>query len=400
MSGWLGKPRFDWSGRDAQGLPCHGSLQAPSAAWARAVLARQQIQVSRLQRRWGGEDAVQGKDVAVLLRQWAALLQADIRLVATLQMLQSHSAHARGLVAALRAVQREVEQGMALSQAMAQHPRLFGDLDVSLVAAGEAAGILPQMMEKLAHTREKNERLRAQLRAAMVYPCVVMGIAVLVLLVVLLHVVPVFEDVYRSFGAALPWSTQLVLGISRGLGQNALPLLLGAVALAMALRHWARRPQWQRAWQRRLLDWPVIGSLLRTSAVARWAHTLSSLLAAGVPLPEALPVAGQATGHALYIRISVHLQRRVQQGERLSQALAHSGRFGDLTVQMCATGEDSGTLAALLARVADLLSDELDARLRMLSSLLEPAIIVCLGGAIGGILVAMYLPIFQLGQVF
>jgi type IV pilus assembly protein PilC len=175
---------------------------------------------------------------------------------------------------------------------------------------------------------------------------------------------------------------------------------LGLVPLALLWQRLRRHPTWQRQWHRRVLQWPGIGALVRTSVLARWAHTLSALLAAGVPLTEALPVAGQATGHPVYARINEHLQRRVAQGGRLSEGMAHTGRFPDLLVQQCATGEDTGTLDTLLGKAADLMTEELDARVRALSSLIEPLLIVVLGGAIGVILVAMYLPIFRLGQVF
>jgi type IV pilus assembly protein PilC len=234
----------------------------------------------------------------------------------------------------------------------------------------------------------------------MTYPVVVTGIALAVLVLLLVLVVPVFEEVFSSFGAALPWSTQLVLSISKLLTDSVHWLLLAAALLLPLLRRQWRQPFWQRQWHRRLLDLPGIGLLIRTSVAARWAHTLSALLAAGVPLTEALPTAGQASDHPIYARINEHLQRRVAQGGRLSEGMVHTGRFPDMLVQLCATGEDTGTLDKLLARAAELMSDELDMRINALSSLIEPLIIVVLGGAIGVILVAMYLPIFRLGQVF
>ena len=220
------------------------------------------------------------------------------------------------------------------------------------------------------------------------------------LLLILLYVVPVFEDVFRSFGAELPWSTRAVLALSQAAGQGAGWIALLVLPLTLLVRKQWQRPAWQRQWHRRVLAWPLIGPLVRTSVLARWSHTLSALLAAGVPLTEALPVAGRASGHPVYERINEHLQRRVAQGGRLSEGMAHTGRFPDMLVQLCATGEDTGTLDTLLDRAAALMTEELDTRVRALSSLLEPLIVVVLGGAIGVILVAMYLPIFRLGQVF
>ena len=192
----------------------------------------------------------------------------------------------------------------------------------------------------------------------------------------------------------------MVLGLSQALGEGAPWALLAAVPLLLVLQRAAQQPAWQRRWHRQVLGWPVLGGLVRASVVARWSHTLSALLEAGVPLTEALPVAGRATGHPVYERLNEHLRRRVVQGGRLSEGMAHTGRFPDMLVQLCATGEESGTLGPLLGKAAELTTEELDARVQALASLIEPLIIVVLGGAIGVILVAMYLPIFRLGQVF
>ncbi|MFM8864578.1 MAG: type II secretion system F family protein, partial [Limnohabitans sp.] len=304
------------------------------------------------------------------------------------------------LASLLERVQQDVEGGQPLSVALGQHPQVFGPLHLSLVQAGERAGLLETMLERLAQTLEKNTQLRSRLRAALTYPLVVLVLALAVLVLMLLYVVPVFEEVFQSFGAELPWSTRAVLALSHGLSQGAPWAALLAMPLLLLLRRAWQDAGWQRRWQRHLLDWPVLGGLLRASVVARWAHTLSALLQAGVPLTEALPVAGRATGHPVYERLTEHLQRRVAQGGRLSEGMAHTGRFPDLLVQLCATGEESGTLATLLDKAAELTGEELDERVQALSGLIEPLIIVLLGGAIGVILVAMYLPIFRLGQVF
>jgi type IV pilus assembly protein PilC len=300
----------------------------------------------------------------------------------------------------LEEVRQDVERGLALSQALDRHPQAFGPLYVSMVHAGESAGILDTMMERLAQTLEKNEKLRSRVRAALTYPVVVTVLALAVLVLMLMYVVPVFEEVFQSFGAELPWSTRAVLTLSQAVSHGApWAALLALPMLALLRRQW-QQPALQRQWHRRVLGLPGVGDLVRTSVLARWAHTLSALLEAGVPLTEALPVAGRATGHPVYERINEHLQRRVAQGGRLSEGMAHTGRFPDMLVQLCATGEESGTLGILLGKAAELMTEELDARVQALSSLIEPLIIVVLGGAIGVILVAMYLPIFRLGQVF
>jgi type IV pilus assembly protein PilC len=393
-------PTYAWRGLDAQGRPQQGQLQAPQPELARAQLRRSGITVQSLQRQWWiRRERVSPRQLGTLTRQWAALLRAGVSLAPALRMLE-RSAPSATLSDLMRHVREEVEAGVPLSHALAQHPQHFGALYVSMVHAGEVAGILDTLMERLAHTLEKNEALRARVRSALSYPSVVIAIALAVLALILLQVVPVFEDVFRAFGAELPWSTQLVLGLSSGLQQHGLWLGLCLVGLAwLAHRQW-QQPAWQRALGRRLLALPMLGEMLRSAVLARWAHTLSALLAAGVPLTEALPTAGQASAHPVYTRLSEHLQRRVAQGGRLSEGMAHTGRFPDLLVQLCATGEDTGTLESLLARAAELMEQELDARVSALASVLEPLIVVVLGAAIGGILVAMYLPIFRLGQVF
>ena len=394
------KAAYRWQGLDAQGRPQNGVIEAPYAALARAQLRRKGIAVLQLQRQWWTRvNRIAPKAIAAMTRQCATLLQAGLSLVPALQLLQ-RSADAQPLAAVLQKVQQDVEGGMPFSQALALHPEVFSPLYTSMVYAGETAGILDTMLERLAHTLEKNEALRARVRSALTYPCTVIVIALAVLLLMLVFVVPVFEDVFKSFGAALPWSTQLVLALSRVVSEGLVWLILLLPLLLWVLRRQWQKPAWQRLWHRRVLAMPGIGPMVQTAVLARWAHTLSALLAAGVPLAEALPVAGQASAHPIYARINEHLQRRVAQGGRLSQGMAHSGRFPDMLVQLCATGEDTGTLDTLLDRAAHLMSEELDAQVQTLSSLVEPLIIVVLGGAIGVILMAMYLPIFRLGQVF
>ena len=393
-------PTYRWQGTDARGQPQQGTLQASDIELARALLRREGIRVQQLERQWWSrQKPLSGKTITSMTRQWAALIRAGVSLVPALQMLQ-RSATQPTLARLLEEVRQDVESGLALSQALDRHPQAFGPLYVSMVHAGESAGILDTMMERLAQTLEKNEKLRSRVRAALTYPVVVTVLALAVLVLMLMYVVPVFEEVFQSFGAELPWSTRAVLTLSQAVSHGApWAALLALPMLALLRRQW-QQPALQRQWHRRVLSLPGVGDLVRTSVLARWAHTLSALLEAGVPLTEALPVAGRATGHPVYERINEHLQRRVAQGGRLSEGMAHTGRFPDMLVQLCATGEESGTLGILLGKAAELMTEELDARVQALSSLIEPLIIVVLGGAIGVILVAMYLPIFRLGQVF
>lgn len=392
---------FAWRGRDAQGRPTQGQLSAQDAGLARALLRRQGVHHARLQRLWWDRPArVRPRDLSLMTRQMAALVRAGVPLLQTLDMLL-RSLTSAALMVIVRQVRNDVASGMSLHEALGRHPTHFSGLYVSMVQAGESAGILDTMLERLAHTLEKNDALRSRVRSALMYPCAVMGVAIGVLALILVFVVPVFEDVFKSFGADLPWPTQMVMALSDGLSVSG-PLLLSGLVLGILFwqRHTGAQSELRIKKDRWLLRWPLLGSLIGTAVIARWAQTLSALLAAGIPLAEALGPVAQACDHTVFGRVTLQLQRQVTQGSRLSEAMGQTGRFPPMIVQLCATGEETGAMDSLLARAGDLMETELDDRVNGLSSLLEPLIIVVLGGLIGGILVAMYLPIFRLGQVF
>ena len=392
---------FRWRGLDSQGQPQSGQIQALNADLARVQLRRQrlqQVQVHRLW--WSPPDRIKAKDLAVMTRQWAAMLRAGVPVVQALGML-CRSMNAKALVAVMQGVRSDVEAGVALHVALAQRPQHFSGLYVHMVQAGEAAGILETMLERLSMTLEKNEAMRSKIRSALMYPIAVMVVALGILVLILVLVVPVFQDVFQSFGAELPFATQVVVGLSNALvGAWPVALPLGLLLIGAAQQNspaTSRVRQWLARWW---LRWPVLGPLLTTAVVARWAQTLSALLAAGVPLPEALGPTAQACDHPVFERTTLQLQRRVVQGHSLSDSMTQSGRFPAMIVQLCATGEETGALDSLLGRAGGLMESALDDQVNGLSSLLEPLIIVVLGGFIGAILVAMYLPIFSLGQVF
>lgn len=392
---------FRWAGQDNQGQPQHGQIHALNADLARAQLRRQGLQMVHIQRLWWQrKDSVKAKDLSVMTRQWAAMLRAGVPVVQALGML-CRSMNSKALVRIMQAVLNDVESGVALHEALGKHPQHFKGLFVHMVQAGETAGILDTMMERLSLTLEKNEALRAKIRSALMYPLAVLLVALSILILILVLVVPVFEDVYQSFGAELPWPTQMVVGLSDAL------IYAWPVALPMGLlANWAmqrkspaadKAKQWLYKW---LLEWPVVGALWTTAVMARWTQTLSALLSAGVPLSEALGPTAQACDHPTFAHITLTLQRRVAQGSGLSEAMAQTGRFPVMIVQLCSTGEETGSLDSMLGRAGGLMETELDDQINGLTSLLEPLIIVVLGGFIGVILVAMYLPIFNLGQVF
>lgn len=307
-------PTFAWRGRRAQGPVLQGQIQAENQALARAQLRRQGVEVTHLQRLWWVQPKpIDPRTLAQTTRQLAALLRAGVPLVTALQMV-SRSAPTGTLRMLMDTVRSDIEAGIALHAALATHPEHFNGLYVSMVSAGEAAGILDTMMERLANTLEKNAALRSRVRSALMYPGAVILVALAVLALILVYVVPVFEDVFKAFGSDLPWATQTVLTLSQGLSQSGWIWLIGALLLPWLWHRMVRDPTWQRRLDRWLLGLPLVGDLLRSAAVARWTQTLSALLAAGVPLAEALGPAGQACDHAVYTRLTAHLQRRVAQG--------------------------------------------------------------------------------------
>lgn len=390
---------IQWQGIDQAGQARQGELQSMSQALARAQLKRQGVQVTHLKRLWWRRvPRLHLRDTAQMTRQLATLLQAGVPLLQALDMLiQSAQAAWRD---PLQDISSQVMAGRSLHEALARHRRMFSPLYRHMVAAGELAGALDLTLLRLADTLEHHERLQARLRAALMYPAIVMGVALAVVVLIMLWVVPVFEEVFHAFGASLPWPTRLIIDLSHGLAHAGLPLLLlGILAWQISRQPVVRRKlsSWFERW---LLRIPVVGPLVRLSVLARWCQTLSTLLAAGIPLTEALVPAGQACGHPAYQRATQRLLRSVSQGGSLHRALAGQPRFPAMLAQMCATGEETGALDHMLQRAGDWFAAEFETRVQGLSSLLEPLIIVLLGMTIGGILVAMYLPIFQLGQVF
>lgn len=393
--------KFSWTALDAQGRTAHGKIQALNAQVAHAQLRRQGLQAIQVQRLWWDPaPQVRTRDVAQMTRQLAALLRAGVPLLQALHML-SRSLPSVALAEVVKAVQSDVEAGQSLHTALAKHPSHFPGLYLSMVQAGEAAGILDTLMDRLAGTLEKNETLRSRVRSALMYPCAVMLVAMGVLVMILVWVVPAFQDVFKAFGAELPWPTRIVVALSESLSSAGPAALLAVMLGAWFWPRLSAPDSPLSAWvNRRLLELPLLGRLIQSAVVSRWAQTLSALLAAGVPLVEALGPVAQACDHLVYSRTTLQLQRQVGQGSSLSEAMAQTTRFPAMIVQLCQTGEETGSMDTLLARAGSLLESELDDQVNGLSSLLEPLIIVVLGGLIGGILVAMYLPIFRMGQVF
>lgn len=396
----LGDTVFQWEGTNLQGVSVSGSIRARGESHVRAVLRRQGVQAKRveIQKPVRGR-AVRPMDIALFTRQLATMLDAGV------PMLQCFEVIARGQVnprmaRLLLTIRADIETGTSLSTAFRKQPAHFSELYCNLVAAGEVAGILDSLLERLAQYMEKSEALKSKIRSALMYPASVVAVAVIVLALIMVFVVPAFKSVFASFGAELPGPTLLVMGASAHLvAWGWIYLIVGVGGAYVTRQAWRGSPAMQLAADRWALQAPVFGGMLSRASMARWTRTLSTLLAAGVPLVEALDSVGGAAGNRVFVRATQAIQNQVSQGASLNATMTASGLFPPMVLQLCAIGEESGSLDAMLARAAEFLEAEVEAQVANLSSLLEPFIIVFLGLVIGSIVVAMYLPIFQLGQI-
>jgi len=403
----MGSHRYVWRGTDRHGQTQTGVLEAHSTHAVAAALREQRIRATRIQRHWQApawlslrrSPELTARDVVQFTRQLATLLQAGVPLLQAFEIL-ARGQNPAALQALIEHLHTQVESGESLSQALREH-RAFDALYCNLVAVGELAGMLDTMLERLAHHLEKAEALRITVRTALIYPSAVLGIASVVLALILWLVVPAFQNIFASFDAELPWLTRLVISLSEGLQHYGLGLLLAIALVAVWLKRQLRlRPSWQHQLHRWVLQLPIAGPLTRQACTARWTRTLATLFAAGVPLTEALDAVQGVTGHVLFQSATQSIQAQLIQGRSLSQAIdSTAGLFPSMVVQMCAIGEESGALDHMLSKTAEHYEREVDNTVARLSTLLEPFIMVVLGLLIGGLVMALYLPIFQLGQV-
>ena len=390
---------YAWTARRADASLVQGQTEAGGENQVRALLRRQGLMPVAVRPASGQRHPVRPKDLAPLTRQLATLLGAGMALLQCLKVMRQSSAH-EGLRALLGQLLMDLEAGLSLSAALRKQPRVFTPLYVHMVEAGEASGQLDILLERLAHDLEKALALQSKVRSALMYPCAVLAVAVLVVVMVMVAVVPSFESVFASFGAELPVPTQWVLALSRGLVSQGVWWLLGGLALAaVALHQWRRSEGLRRRAEALVFRVPVWGPLMHQAAVARWSRTLSGLLAAGLPLVDAMAAVRGAAGFFVYADACAQLRDELGRGSSLQAAMSAAQLFSPVVLQMCAVGEESGALDQLLAKVAQSHEREVDDRVAGLSSLLEPVIIVFLGVVIGALVIALYLPIFQMGQI-
>lgn len=399
---------FTWQGHNAQGQPVSGEQRAAGAASLRWSLAENGIQVDEvrpvrrgfpLNFRLRRQAAAKARDHVLFMRQLATLLRAGVPLLQALGVTEASQTGAdlRGVIAQLR---QRLEGGQALSAAMQAYPRHFDALTCRMIAAGELSGALDVMCDRAAGYQERMLNLRDKVRTALFYPVMVLFMALLLTLALLLFVIPSFARLYADAGAILPWPTRVVLSISDGLmayGPWALVLLMMVGGLLG--RFGSRWPALRAGLDRVVLHIPLLGGLITKAALARWAGTFAALFAAGIPLRQTLEAAGGAAAHTVYVGAGPSLQADVTAGQTVSAALARARVFPPMMVQMAAVGEESGSLDALMAKVADYYEQEVAETVARLSNLIEPVLMVVLGLLIGGVVIAMYLPVFRMGSV-
>jgi len=395
-----GEWRFAWRGIDAMGAHKRGTLIAIDMGSARATLKRERITITELtKRRAAPRPRATQADVTCFTRQLASLLRAGLPLAPALDLLaQAPGPH--GLPRIVGSVARDLTSGARFADALARHPQQFGPLYCQLVAVGEASGALATVLARVADDRERSAAQRSKVRAALTYPVVVLVLAVAITTALLVGVVPTFSQIFEGFGAALPAPTQFVLALSGAAARWSVPATLGVAIGAATLRGLLRRSEPARvAFGRAMLRAPLVGPLLTTLCAARWSRALGTLLGAGTPLADAFESLTRASGNAYFDRASATIAMRLRRGERLAAAMHAAGCFPADVIQPVAVAEESGALDAMLLDVASLADRQVDEKIALLSSLCEPLVIAVLGALIGGLVIAMYLPIIQLGNV-
>ena len=393
---------YSWSGMDKKGNRVSGKSLAPDEAALRADLRRQGIAVTKIKKqsqafRTGGK--VKPEDIAVFSRQLATMLAAGIPLVQAFEIVGSGS-DKPAMQKLILDIKADVEGGTSLHEALGKHPLQFDDLFVNLVEAGEQAGALETLLDKIATYKEKTEALKKKVKKALFYPAAVMVVAVVVTIILLIFVIPQFEELFKGFGADLPAFTQFVIDMSRGLQNNGFYVAAVVAGAVYIFFYFKKRSRKMREFLDRLmLKFPIIGPILYKGAIARFARTLSTMFAAGVPLVEALESVAGACGNIVFEDAVMKMRDEVATGQRLQRSMENTGLFPNMVIQMIAVGEEAGALDAMSGKVATFYEAEVDNAVDSMSSLLEPLIMAILGVLVGGLVIAMYLPIFKLGAV-
>ncbi len=390
---------FSWEGRDRAGKILKGDMRASGEAVVMSVLRRQGIAVVKVKRQRAGLGGkVSEKDITLFTRQLATMMKAGVPLLQAFDIVGK--GHTNPAVSRLLLdVKTEVETGSALATAFRKYPLYFDQLFCNLVGAGEAAGILDSLLDRLATYKEKILAIKSKIKSALFYPISIIVVAFIITAVIMIFVIPAFKDLFSSFGADLPAPTLFVMAVSDYFVKYWY-LIFGGIGFGVwfFFYTWKRSARMQASMDRMFLKLPVFGDVIRKATMARWTRTLATMFAAGVPLVEALDSVGGASGNFVYVQATKKIQQEVSTGTSLTVAMQNSTVFPNMVIQMVAIGEESGSLDSMLSKVSDFYEAEVDDAVEALSSLMEPMIMVVLGTLIGGMVIAMYLPIFKLGQ--
>lgn len=391
---------FHWEGRDKNGRVVKGEMRAGGESVVAASLRRRGVMVQKIKKQsFSRGRKITEKDLALFTRQLSTMLKAGVPLMQSFDIVGR--GHANPSMARLmNDIRMDVETGTSLNQAFRKYPLYFDPLFCNLVAAGEQAGILETLLDRLAMYQEKTIALKGKIKKALFYPVAIILVAILVTAVIMIFVIPSFKSVFTSFGADLPAPTLIVIAMS-DFFVSYWYIMFGIAfgGIYFLIQAWRRSAKVQATIDRLLLKLPVLGEMLQKASIARWSRTLATTFAAGVPLVEALDSVGPAAGNAVYKEATKSVQTEVNVGTSLAQAMQNTGVFPNMAIQMTQIGEESGSLDSMLSKVADYYEREVDETVDALASLLEPMIMVILGVIIGGIVIAIYMPIFKLGQV-
>ncbi len=391
---------FEWEGKDRSGKQVRGETRAGGENQVQSALRRQGITPTKIKRRrMSAGSSIRPKDMAIFTRQLATMMKAGVPLLQAFDIVGRGNPNPR-VTKLLNDIRTDVETGTSLSVAFRKFPLYFDNLYCNLVEAGESAGILDQLLDRLAVYMEKTEAIKSKIKSALMYPISVLVVAFVVVAVIMIFVIPAFKEVFSNFGGELPMPTLMVIAMSEFF-VSYWYLIFGGLfgGFYFFMQAWQRNEKVQMFMDRVMLKLPIFGTLVEKSCIARWTRTLSTMFAAGVPLVEALDSVGGAAGNSVFTAATVKIQHEVSTGTALTTAMTNVNLFPSMVLQMCSIGEESGSIDHMLGKAADFYEAEVDDMVAGISSLMEPIIIVVLGTIIGGIVVAMYLPIFKLGQV-
>ena len=396
-------PVYKWVAETKKGKILKGELEAGDERIAQLQLKRRNLTIKKIKPKPKDlfenvaffQPKITAKDVVIFTRQFSTMIDAGLPLVQGLTILAEQTEN-KTFQNVIKRVTKDVEGGSSLAEALKKHPKVFDGLYVNLVAAGEIGGILDTILQRLAAYIEKAEKLKTRIKGAMTYPIIVVAIAVLVIAVILIFVIPVFQEMFSSFGKALPVPTQIVVNMSDFLKGNIHYVIGAFIVFVFAFKKYRNTKKGRKQTDALALKLPVFGNLLKKSAVARFTRTLGTMISSGVPILDALEIVAKTSGNVVLEEIIYEVRSSIAEGQTIAEPLSEAEIFPRMVVQMISVGEATGALDTMLNKIADFYDDEVDAAVEALTSMLEPLLMVFLGGAIGGLVIAMYLPIFQM----